>query len=630
MVRINDYTVSQFGGLNTAIKDIQTLKKGVSPDSLNWLTGTFSDNIQLRRGQALLGTIRQTGTGKVTGLGIGLTYAGVQVPFFSHGRKLKYYNVTTDDTAEIGTDTLPVGADGEDVWFAPYQNLGGSFIYCGSSNSSIYKIPTANPASIVDQSVSSYRFGLLKIGQGRSFAGQRNGTTAGNNDKTGLYLSYVDKALLSSYTQVTSEAVGALGSTTYTGTLTARTGVRTVMYVQINEATGETLIDDRNGNLVGNQGSTGTINYATGAYSVTFNHTTAGAVTADYYWEDSTSAGILDFTGSTFGQGANYRQDDGGGNLQAIYPINNVEYCFHLLKTWQLTTATSSSETSTNLPYRSIGISYPRASYPTPEGIMFADLSRQNEPKFRSLQIAPNTTNLTVEPIAVSDALDLSPYGFSHCVVFRWGDYELFAFAEKNAGTENTFNSKMFLRNVFSGAWDFVDFYSSCLAEYLGTLISGDSISNNVFTLFSGYDDDGDVISNYWTSGDDKLGTDRLKTCRRLVLEGLIQKEQSFKVSISYDGGTFTEVKTVLGSGDYVDSGINTFIGAPTIGSSVIGGGGADTAHPFRIDFPLNSDKFQTIRIKFEALGIGYLQINEYTFKDIRDKGEKSMKINTI
>src|SRR5437868_2847818 len=43
------------------------------------------------------------------------------------------------------------------------------------------------------------------------------------------------------------------------------------MYVAIKEAGGETLTDDRNGNLVGNQGSLGTINYATGAYDVTFN-----------------------------------------------------------------------------------------------------------------------------------------------------------------------------------------------------------------------------------------------------------------------------------------------------------------------------------------------------------------------
>jgi hypothetical protein len=96
-------------------------------------------------------------------------------------------------------------------------------MYLGSPNSSIYKIPVANPGSAVDQSVANHRFGVFQIGQNRSFAGQRKGTTAGNEDKTGLYLSYIDKALLSSFTQVTAEVVGALGSTTYSGTLAERT-----------------------------------------------------------------------------------------------------------------------------------------------------------------------------------------------------------------------------------------------------------------------------------------------------------------------------------------------------------------------------------------------------------------------
>lgn len=192
----------------------------------------------------------------------------------------EYYNAAaaTPDRAEVGSNLLPTAADGEDVWFAPYPNLAGAFVYCGSR-----KIPTANPASAVDQSINNFRWGIFRIGRGRALSGRRNGTTAGNKDDTGAYLSQIDKALLSDYTQVTAEGVGASGSTTYSGTLTQRTGVRTVMYVAIKEAGGETLVDDRKGSLVGDQGSTGTINYATGAYSVTFNHTTAGAMTADYY-----------------------------------------------------------------------------------------------------------------------------------------------------------------------------------------------------------------------------------------------------------------------------------------------------------------------------------------------------------
>lgn len=629
-----DYETTQFHGLNTSINDLTTIPKGVSPDSKNWVTGRFGDNISLRRGTALLGQTRQIGAGKITGLGVGTRYDGVQVPFYTHGRKAKYYDVSTDDTIEIGTNLLPTAADGEDTWIIPYQNLAGSFVFIGSPNSSVYKIPAANPASAVDQSVGSYRFGVAKISQNRIFGGQRNGSTSNNNDKTGLYLSYVDKALLSTYpAQTTGESYGTGDGVTLTFVhpLTQRTGVRTIMYVEVTDGV-ETFKDDRNGNMVGTAGGTGTVNYATGSVSVTFAVAplNLAAITCSYYYENSTSTGILDFSGSTFGQGASFRQDDGGATLMAIWSINNVEYCFHLLRTWQLTTASSASETSTNLPYRNIGIPYPQAAWQTPDGIIFADLSRPTEPKFRRLQIAPNTTNLTIEPVSISDTLSLTAHAFDYCVVFRWGDYEIFCVQDKVNGVSNTYNSTMYIRNVYSLVWDKLNFWASHLAEYAGTLIAGDPTTNNLFTLFSGFDDDGDVIDNYWTDGELNLGSDNLKVCHREVIQGLIQNDQNIEVYHSYDGGDFILVFTIQGNGSYVDIGTNTTIGSTTIGSNTIGGATPITAHPFIVDFPVHTDKFQTIRHKFVATNVGYAQIDNYTMKDIRLKGKKILPANTI
>lgn len=633
MAKLNNFSVSEFLGLNTSISDIGTLKKGVSPDSLNFLTSKFGDSISLRGGSKLLGQTRNTGVGKITGMGIGTRYNGVQIPFFSCGRKVKYYDSVTDDTIEIGTDILPVGASGEDTWFISYQNLAGSFIYYGSPNASVYKTPVANPGSYVDQSVVDYRFGVAKISQNRMFAGQRKGTASANFDKTGLYLSYIDKALLSSYTQTTGEAFGTGDGVTKTfiHTLTNITGKFTGMYIAVTD-TVESFLDDRNGGLVGSAGGTGTVNYATGVVSVTFAVAPAGAqaITCSYYKEDSTSTGILDFSGTTFGQGATFRQDDGGGNLMSILPINNVEYCFHLLKTWQLTTATSSSETSTNLPYRNVGIPYPRAAHPNVDGVIFVDMSRPTEPKFRRLQIAPNTTNLTIEPISVSDALSLSGYGFDYAVAFAWGDYEIFCVQRKVNNVVENHNSRMFIRNVYSKAWDVVDFYASCLVEYTGKLLAGDSISNNVMELFSGYDDDGSTIDNYWTDGDMNLGVENMKTVHRMRVQGLIQPDQNLNVSFSVDGGNFVFYKKIEGKGSYVDLGTNILIGSDTIGSGVVGSGGGDTAHPYFIDFPIHIERFNTIRIKFEATNIGYVSVFEYMYVDIRDKSRKISPARTL
>jgi len=628
-----DFTVSKFYGLNTAVRDIKTLKPGVSPDSLNWVTSRELDSIALRRGYARLGTTEQSGAGKVTGLGVGVRYDGTQVLWYSHGRKVKYYNSATDDMAEVGSDLLPTAASGEDVWFASYQNLAGSFMLLGSPNSGVYKIPAANPGSAVNQSVSNHRFNVFRVGQNRAFAGQRNGTTAGNKDATGLYLSYIDKDQLSDYTQVTGEAFGTGNgsATTFAHDLADITGVRTAMYVSVTDGT-ETFVDDRNGNMVGNLGGTGTVNYATGDVSVTFATAPANtqAITCSYYHETSTSAGILDFS-TAFGNGQAkiFRQDDGGGNLMAIFNINTIEYCFHLLKTWQLTTSLDDTA-STNLPYRNVGIPYQRAAWQTPDGILMADLSRPTDPKFRKLQVLQGTNIQTIEPLSISDSLDLSVYAFDYCVAFRWGDFEIFCIQEKVNEVANEYNSVMLARNVVSGAWDRFNYYASCLGELNGTLVAGDSISNNVYTLFSGFDEDGDVIENYWTTSDLDLGTPNLKNCRRLVIDGLIQPSQSLKVQLSYDGGQFSDVFTIEGDGSYVDSGIDTYIGGPTVGSKVIGGGGATTAHPFEVDFAINSDRFLHTRVRVEALGIGYVSVNSFTWKDIRDKGRKNLSARTV
>ncbi len=624
-MNIPDFTVSSFSGQNTFIKDTKTLKPGIATSALNWVTSKFGDHIELRRGSQLLGATRQSGVGKVTGIGVGLRNDGTQVPFFSHGQKVKYYDADDDDTHEVGTDLLGSAADGEDVWFSFYQNLAGSMMYLGSPNSGTFKIPVANPGSAVSQAASSFRFGLLRFNQGRSMGGQRNGTTAGNNDKTGLYLSAIDKALLSSYTQTTAEVVGASGSTVYSGTLTAVTGVKSCMYVAIKEAGGETLVDDRNGGLVGNQGSTGTINYATGAYSVTFNHTTSGAVTADYYTEDATSSGPLDFDTSSPGAGKAkiYRQDD-GGPFMTVLPFLNVEYAIHLLKTWALTTSLDDTD-STNLPYRNIGISYPRAAYTTPDGILLIDTSNPNDPKVRRLEIGQNTNNTTIVPTSISDALDLSAHGFDYAVAFRWGDLEIVCLQEYVNGTANTYNSAFYVKNVYSGAWDKLDYKVSCLDILDGALIGGSSISNNVYTLFSGFDDDESPIENWWQDGQLNLGTDNLKKTHLMRITGLIQRDQDIAVFNVLDDGTPVHVFTISGDGSYVDQGINTPIGSYTIGSKVIGGGGEATAHPFDVTFPIHTAKYQYISTRFQALNIGYAAINSYTYRDNRDKGRKSL-----
>ena len=646
---IPNHRVTNFFGMNTEISDIKAMPDGYSPDALNWITGTEKDFISLRRGTNLLGKTRG-GAGAITGLGVGTRYDGTQVPFFSHGRKVKYYDLTTDDTYEVGTNLLPAAADGEEVSISPYQNLAGAFVYISSQNSSVYKIPVANPANAVDQLAVDYK-GYLKFGQSRSILFNRKGSN-GVIDKTGLYMSYLDAVSITNTAPlaiVSAEVVGALGSQTYTHTLAAVTGKKTALQCVITGtvvAGTETFNDDRNGVLTSNFGGTGTINYATGAISVTFSAVTTGGVTADYYTEDATNHGVLDFTFAgtrVAGTGRYFSQFDGGGPLNAVYPLANVFYGFHSLKTWQTTIPTDDNDqagsSASNLPFRDkMGVTYPYSAFGGAQGIYFINNSNPNRPEVYTLQLFTGATSANIaSPTLISKALNLSPYAFTKAVIFEWGIYVLMSFQQIRNGVTDNFNSRTFIYNKKSGVWDLLDYPCSRLAEYTGSLISGDPLSNNVFTLFSGFDDDGLTIPNYWTSGYTNFGVPGQKIAHRLKIDGLIQTSQNVDISLSYDGGSFVKIGKINGNGTYVDTSKSIAVGSYTDGTKLVGGGQVVYANPFQIELIINSPRFEYVRVKFEAstltddnnpasnLGGGYVQINYYEFKDIRFKSSRSM-----
>lgn len=710
-----DYPVTQWEGLNTYIKDITELSDGQSPQSLNWITGKYKDHIELRRGYALLGKTRNSGSGRVTGLGVATKSDATQIPYFSYLQKVKYYDSTLDDTVEISSNLLPAAASGEDVSFMPYQNLAGYFMYATSPNSSIYKFATANPSSVADQQSQAFR-GTAKIDTNRMFLWNQN-DAVNNKYPTQLTIGVSDKATISQYSQTTGENAGTGDGSTkaFSGTQAFKTSdsratsfsaefaapiaagvsitgitvaVQAVVTVashslnvgdavlingvsgmtQINNLIGvveattatsitlsinssafsawisggsiykaEYLYDNKIGGLTSTPGGTGTINYVTGAFTLNFNTAPLNAQTiyAQYYIEDSTSGGVADFTvdGGTTGKGKIFAQNDGSGAIQAVFPFDQVQYCFHILKTWYLTLTTDDTKAQ-NLPYRSnLGLPYFRAGYPTDDGIVYLDNSNPSQPQVQVLTIDNNsaTAIITVVPISISDTLDLSSFGFSQCAIFRWGDYDVMACSGSLNGIVQGVNTVTYIRNIYSGLWDVLDYPISCMSEFNGTLISGDALSNNIFTLFSGFDDDGNLINNHWYSKQFNLGIQGLKRTNRMVLRGLIQQSQSIDVYLSFDSGNFIKAFTVSGSGSYVNTGSPAVVGANTIGLNVIGGGGdVVTAYPFEIDYPIASDLYEYVQVMFQATSIGYTQIDEFIFKDNRYKGRKILPSGTI
>lgn len=587
--------------------------------SLNWVTE--STKIALRRGYARLGTTENDNTYPITGLvvakKVGLS-ATTEIPFRKRGRKLEYYDTATDDWVECGTDAFPVAALNDNVSFSNYVSVSGAQLWAGSSNMHPLKVMTANPGNYTDMTDTTKNAkGYIAIKQNRTF--QWDGI-----DKTGLRGSYIDKDEVTDLTQISGEAAST------SGTLAFKAGdaQRTCCEVTFTDGT-ETFTDNLDGTLTGSLGGTGTINYTTGAYTLNFAGV-AGSVTATYRWEDSNANGISDYTKSaprTAGQGFIFRQDDGGGTFRNLMSIGGTEYCLHDTKTWALTISDDDTN-ATNLIYRDrVGIPFFRAACETGDGVYYIDDTDQNDPHLRLLSFDMGGSE--VIPKSVSKRLKLenerigksfTGYRFDRAALIEWGDFILIACRT----SDSSVNNRVFTYNKQTGAIDEHDYFVSCFAIYGGTLIAGDSITGNVYTLFSGHDDDGSDVGNYWEGKLNDFGISRLKKQKKIVIQGEIGPEQSIEVYVSIDRGSYTLVGTISGNGSYVDTTQGVSVGRMTIGSGEVGGGGDDVlAYNYMREFRLAIDKFQLIKLKFTATALGYASVSTVEMKDIREKYNK-------
>ena len=614
----------QYGTIDSV--EATSIPNTASTKSLNWLTE--STKIALRRGYARLGLTENTGTGSITGLIVGKKIglsAETEIPFRKRGRKIEYYDAATDDWIETGSDLFPATAEDEDCSFANYFSVTGAQVWACSPKGTLIKIMTANPGDATDVYDSTKNTtGYISIKQNRMFMWD-------GKDRTGLRGSYIDKDEVTDFTQISGEAIGSAGSQTYSGTLAFKAADpdRTCLEVTFTDGT-ETFTDNFDGTLTGSLGGSGKINYTTGAYSVSFNGNAAGSVTATYRWEDSTANGIADFTKSgtrTAGQGFVLRQDDGGGVFRNLMSIGGTEYCLHDSKTWALT-LTVDDTNATNLIYRDrVGIPNFRAAVETGDGVFYVDDTDQNDPHLRLLSF--DVGGSEVVPKSVSKRLKLnnervgksfSGYTFDKAAIIEWGDYIVMACRT----SDSTVNNRVFTYNKQTGAIDEHDYYASCFAIFNGTLIAGDSLSGNVYTLFSGYDDDESEISNYWEGALMDYGVSRLKAQKKIVVQGEIGPEQSMNVYVSIDRGSYTLVGTIEGNGTYVDTTQKVNVGSLTIGSGEVGGGGDGvTAYNYMREFRLSITHFQLIKIKFEAVALGYASVSTIEMKDIREKWAK-------
>lgn len=620
----------------------QSIPRGASSRCLNWINqGT---KIELRRGYDILGTSID-GIGKVTGLGVAKKPNSDDILYRTRKRKIEYYDTVSADWIEVGSDALPaavVATDslGEDISIESYSNPTGPQIWFNSPHAGPIKIMTANPGSYAEMYVLGTNYkGYMRIKGGRMFVWKRFGNPGNNTD---LFASHLDVRADSDYTQITAEVIAASGTLAFKAS-----GVRRICFQLVATMTsgGEVYTDNGDGTLTGSLGGSATINYMTGAYSGF-----SGAGTIDYRWADdsadaaspptSTSAGIANFKYTVAARVATegFILPQGEfGDFQNLFSLNGSEYCMHKRGT-KVVTISSDDTDITNLTFRAkAGIPNHRAAVETSDGIYYIDDTDKNDIHFRiltldniSTQVLPKSISKQFKIADIYVGVDLNNYLFDKGVAIEFGDLILFACRT----LDSEINNRVFIYNKVNKAINVLDYYVSSFAIYNGTLIAGDSISDNVYTLFSGLADDDSPITNYYEASLDNLSYNGLKKVLELTIDGDVGPEQSGKLMMSVDRGPFVEVRSpsdltndrhaIEGNGSYVDKTTRVTIGPVILGNGEIGGGsnGIEAYH-YRRTFRIALDKFEYIKFRIEATRVGYLSLTELTFADIRLKWQK-------
>jgi len=592
-----DLTVKQFNkGVQNTINS-ENIKSDAASDSKNWITKDGS--IVLINGRNLIGT--EGAVGYIRGLHFGYKANGDKVLYRKTETKLQYLNGST------WTDIITGLTSGSEYSFANYSSLAGSFTFI-SGIDGFYKINNANPGSYVslyDETLNDK--GKILIDRGRLIM-----WGCANASKTTIKMSWIDAQDGTVYTTVSDE-----NFTSLSGTLAFKAGgaSRNSFAPEFTiTATSEVYTDNKDGTLTGSAGGTGTINYTTGAYTLS----NAGVGTVDYQWEDSKNDGLADFTFSATrvaSEGNRITQDIGGDAILDIEVSQDGTYYSLKEQSAYYLNISADDTTFTNLVYRrDIGIQSFRAAVSTSKGIVFMNTANPDNPELIILQ--RNIYGDNIEPYRLFKQFDFTLYDYSDCSIETFDKY--IAVMCKSSSSE--VNDTILLCSIEDKTVDITSYEARVMVKDAGKIYVGSPITQTVYQIYNGYDDDGYAIDNYWKSKNDKyLGTitENLKKYKKIRIMGLIDPDQSIEVWEAYDDADFELVGTILGNGTYVDYANPQLVGVNMIGEIQIGGGQTADSYPFFCELKVKTPKFRKRQRMFKAIGIGYASISLMMDRDI-------------
>lgn len=581
--------------------DSEIIPKEASQDAKNWYT--IDGVIKLVNGREYIGS--SGSLGKITGGIFGYKVDGSTVHWRKSGTKIQYFDGSN------WQDTVTGLTEDADYTFANYSSLAGTFTFAFGIDG-IYKFHNANPGSFCSMYDATKNFkGFALINKGRTILWGRK------EDRTGIYGSWIDNQRGVSgstgvYTTITGEAITDVAS----GTLAFKAGgaTRNCFNVRITDtSSSEVFTDNYDGTLTGSLGSSGTINYITGEFTITGQ---SGAGTATYQWEDSNIRGVTDFSKSASrlaGEGFQFPQDEGGDPILTVQiGQDDAYYSIKQSSVYRLFIEANDTDATNEVYRKDIGVQSIRGSVSMGRGIVFMNTSNVERPELTILQKNPIGDN--VEPATLVPHFKFANYKYDDATLDTYDKYIILACRKPTSIT----NDIILLIDIGLGTVDIINYDARVFTKDSGELYAGSPLTKSTYKMFSGYDDLGNSIDNYYRTKDEIFNTTRLKKYRRIIFKGRISPDQSYEVYVNYDGTGDQLVGTVVGSGSYVDYTSPQSIGGNMIGNQQIGGNDIVGIYPYLVEIRLKKPpKFRKRNIKLVAKGIGYVDVNYIMDKDL-------------
>lgn len=597
-------------GIHNRVQD-ELVPPDAATQSIGWLTK--DGKIELMYGRQAQGN--SGNAGRILAQHVGYKTDGSAVHF------RKVWDNTEGKVQYLNGNTwtnIITGLTNSDMTFSNYASLAGNFVYCSSPEDGLFKIVTANPGSYADVYNEAKNFkGYSLIDKGRMFMWNTK------DDKTGFYGSYIDAQDSDVYTTVSAEAIGSLGSTDYAGTLAFKSGgsTRTCFGVVFTDGT-STITIDFTGNATSDSDGSGTVNFMTGAYDVTFDTTTTGAVTADYQWEDSNANGVTDFTKSATrlaGEGFVVRQDIGGDAIQVVIPFDGSYLSLKKSSVYKFTLDIEDINPTNDLIRTNVGVSSMRAATGTSVGVVFMNTGNPSEPTLTIIERNLNGDNFSTRDLFPQ--FDFGNYTYDDVLLYSWDRYVVVGCNE-----QSSHNNRVLLCNMKEKTVDVASYGIRTATTDAGYLYGGDPVSQTCYELFTGFDDMSTKVTNEWISAAESYGTTALKRVKRLRFKGSIAPDQVVRVYVSLDNSEWQWVGTILGSGDYIDYNSTYAIGTTFIGEDGIGGGQTAPIYRFSMELKVRLSKFAKRQVRFVAQNHGYVNIQNITDFDIWEYEDKLPK----